>query len=74
VDGKRPEGVPCVFKNKDGKVAFVIELDFRPSGTDPLKSKTYYLKRILTVKIPINKSQIPSNKQITNNNAKFFGW
>lgn len=33
----RPEGVPIVF----GAGAMVTELDFRPSGTDPLKSKVY---------------------------------
>jgi phosphomannomutase len=37
-EGKtRPEGVPIVFREG----ALVTELDFRPSGTDPLKSKIY---------------------------------
>jgi len=38
----RPEGAPLIFKSKDGKVPLVTEFDFRPSGTDPLKSKIYY--------------------------------
>jgi hypothetical protein len=37
----RPEGVPMVFEAKDGRTPMVTELDFRPSGTDPLKSKIY---------------------------------
>jgi hypothetical protein len=37
----RPEGVPLTFKAKDGIKPLVTELDFRPSGTDPLKSKVY---------------------------------
>ena len=38
----RPEGAPLIFKGKDGEVVMVTEFDFRPSGTDPLKSKIYY--------------------------------
>ena len=39
----RPEGVPMEFDNaQEGKPApFVTEIDCRPSGTDPLKSKIY---------------------------------
>ncbi len=37
----RPEGVPMIFKLKKGKVPLFTEVDFRPSGTDPLKSKIY---------------------------------
>ncbi len=38
----RPEGVPMIFKAKPGMPApMVTEFDFRPSGTDPLKSKVY---------------------------------
>ena len=38
----RPEGAPLVFKGKDNKIPMVTEFDFRPSGTDALKSKIYY--------------------------------
>ncbi len=37
----RPEGVPITFKKILDYVPMVTELDFRPSGTDPLKSKIY---------------------------------
>lgn len=37
----RPEGVPMVFADKNGHHPMVTEIDFRPSGTDPLKSKIY---------------------------------
>jgi len=37
----RPEGVPLVFEAR-GEDGLVLELDFRPSGTDPLKSKLYF--------------------------------
>ncbi len=38
---KRPEGVLMEFKEMNGCVPVVSEFDFRPSGTDPLKSKIY---------------------------------
>lgn len=38
---KRPEGALMVFKKNGDLVSLVNELDFRPSGTDPLKSKVY---------------------------------
>ena len=38
---KRPEGVIMTFEQKDDLIPLVTELDFRPSGTDPLKSKVY---------------------------------
>ena len=38
---KRPEGVIMTFEQKDNLIPVVTELDFRPSGTDPLKSKVY---------------------------------
>lgn len=38
---KRPEGVMMEFKEMNGYVPVVSEFDFRPSGTDPLKSKVY---------------------------------
>ena len=38
---KRPEGVIIEFKKINNCVPIVNELDFRPSGTDPLKSKIY---------------------------------
>ena len=37
----RPEGTAFEFKARDGNVPLVTEFDFRPSGTDPLKSKVY---------------------------------
>jgi phosphomannomutase len=37
----RPEGAVFAFKAKDGKVPMVTKFKFRPSGTDPLKSKVY---------------------------------
>ena len=39
----RPEGVPIIisFAGEDS-AALVLEFDFRPSGTDPLKSKIYF--------------------------------
>jgi len=41
VVGSRPEGVMMIFKPKDGKEPMVTRFKFRPSGTDPLKSKVY---------------------------------
>ncbi|MCK4592523.1 hypothetical protein KAT63_03760 [Candidatus Parcubacteria bacterium] len=38
---KRPEGVIMTFEQKNDFIPIVSELDFRPSGTDPLKSKVY---------------------------------
>ncbi len=38
---KRPEGALIIFKKNGELVSLVNELDFRPSGTDPLKSKVY---------------------------------
>lgn len=43
----RPEGVPMTFKEKVGARPMVTELDFRPSGTDPLKSKIYIDAEVL---------------------------
>ncbi|MFC1495881.1 hypothetical protein ACFL52_00515 [Candidatus Margulisiibacteriota bacterium] len=37
----RPEGVVMSFNAKDGKTPLVTKFKFRPSGTDPLKSKVY---------------------------------
>ncbi len=36
-----PEGVPMEFKPTEGKIPLVTGMSFRPSGTDPLKSKVY---------------------------------
>lgn len=36
-----PEGVQMIFEKKDGKIPMVTQFKFRPSGTDPLKSKVY---------------------------------
>ncbi len=38
---KRPEGALMTFKQNGDTIPLVNELDFRPSGTDPLKSKVY---------------------------------
>lgn len=38
---KRPEGAIMTFKQNGNIIPLVNELDFRPSGTDPLKSKVY---------------------------------
>ena len=38
---KRPEGALIIFKKNGKLVSLINELDFRPSGTDPLKSKVY---------------------------------
>jgi len=38
---KRPEGVMMTFEQKDGCSTVITEFDFRPSGTDSLKSKVY---------------------------------
>lgn len=48
---KRPEGVPITFKEKDGCRPLVLELDFRPSATDALKSKVYIDAKSLPPKI-----------------------
>lgn len=37
----RPEGVPMTFKKIGDNIPLITEFDFRPSGTDPLKSKIY---------------------------------
>jgi hypothetical protein len=37
----RPEGTPLIFECENNSRPAIIELDFRPSGTDPLKSKVY---------------------------------
>ncbi|MCD6230175.1 MAG: hypothetical protein J7K00_05300 [Candidatus Diapherotrites archaeon] len=37
----RFEGTPMIFRPKNGLNPLFTELDFRPSGTDPLKSKVY---------------------------------
>lgn len=37
----RPEGVPMTFNTSRELKPLVTEIDFRPSGTDPLKSKVY---------------------------------
>ncbi len=37
----RPEGTPLIFGDENNLGPAIIELDFRPSGTDPLKSKVY---------------------------------
>jgi hypothetical protein len=47
----RPEGVPMVFSKKGGLVPIVLELDFRPSATDPLKSKVYIDAEALPPKV-----------------------
>lgn len=44
----RPEGVPMTFLAANGHQPLVTELDFRPSGTDPLKSKVYIDAETLT--------------------------
>ena len=36
-----PEGVQMIFSKKDGVTPLVTQFKFRPSGTDPLKSKVY---------------------------------
>ncbi|OYT34172.1 MAG: hypothetical protein B6U87_02500 [Candidatus Aenigmarchaeota archaeon ex4484_52] len=38
---KRNEGIIMSFRQKNNNIPIVTELDFRPSGTDPLKSKIY---------------------------------
>ncbi|MDD3089527.1 MAG: PHP domain-containing protein, partial [Candidatus Omnitrophica bacterium] len=48
VGGTRPEGAPFVFAEQGNKNPEFTELDFRPSGTDPLKSKLYIHAERLT--------------------------
>jgi len=44
----RPEGVPMVFELTGGKIPLVTGMSFRPSGTDPLRSKVYLDAETLT--------------------------
>lgn len=43
----RSEGVPMTFSPRDGKTPMVTMFKFRPSGTDPLKSKVYIDAEVL---------------------------
>jgi len=43
----RPEGVMMSFSAKDGLKPMVTKFKFRPSGTDPLKSKVYIDAEVL---------------------------